>query len=129
MGEFHEGMRNLATELIGFFGDYHTLTLTRKPDPAFDPLTGIETPGTPEVHQIACVTQARMSSTFEGILNDKDVPVIVPAKDIPIEPRPGDLIEIPGYVGQFIIQAGNFRKVAPDGEAIAYRFTGRLIGT
>lgn len=121
VNDFYDEMRELAVEMIGEFGSGLSATFTRKTSTGFDPIEGTETFSTTTHTALVVVPPDDDRSREEARTLGWDVRFYLPAG---FEPRPGDLVTLPGRSGPFTVIAP-VEAMAPDGEAIAYTVRAR----
>ena len=118
----YDALRATAARLIASFGGSRTATFYRREGGAYDPITD-ETAGAVErAYTIACTVVPRgpndLSTPYGDRVENELVKILVPSSGLPITPRPGDEVTIPGRPGRFGVT--DCKPLAPDGDPIMY---------
>ena len=120
----YDDFRDLATDLIGDFGNGGQATFTRTTRTAFDPVEGTETVTTATHTAIVVVLPDDDRSREEARVLGWDARFVVPVFADGFVPQPGDIVALPGRSGKFVVVAP-VEAPAPDGEAIMYTIRAR----
>ena len=119
----YDASRATAERLISNFGRGGTATITRRTAGIYDPVADAETGATSASYAVPCAVVPASARQFAYGNDDLAVSaseiVYIAAPGLPIEPQPGDIVQLPNRTGSWSVVAS--RTLAPDGNAIFHK--------